>query len=96
MVTALSMMGLLLGGTRPFELMPLNALAAIVIAGVVPLVDFGSLLPLLKVCDPAQHCIPILGSISWKHSCDAQARQCWVEMCIVLQHIWYNIDCWPF
>ncbi|KAK9867074.1 hypothetical protein WJX84_002332 [Apatococcus fuscideae] len=47
-ITALSMVVVLLVATRPFELMPLNALAAIVIAGVIPLVDFGSLLPLLK------------------------------------------------
>lgn len=49
MVTALSMMLVLLLATRPFQIMPLNALAAIVIAGVMPLVDFGSLLPLVKV-----------------------------------------------
>ncbi len=48
-VTAMSMMLVLLAATRPFQIMPLNALAAIVIAGVIPLVDFGSLLPLLKV-----------------------------------------------
>ena len=51
-MTALSMICVLLVGTRPFDVMPLNALAAIVIAGVVPLADFGSLLKLLQVqCD---------------------------------------------
>ena len=43
------MMLVLLVATRPFQIMPLNALAAIVIAGVMPLVDFASLRPLLQV-----------------------------------------------
>ena len=48
-VTALTILLVLLLATKPFQMMPLNALAAIVIAGVIPLVDFRSFVILVQV-----------------------------------------------
>ena len=55
LVNALFIGAVLLWLTPVARFLPFNALAAIVITGVVPVIDFAHLFHLLKVCDKVQH-----------------------------------------